>query len=74
MTGVKAIASGYQHNLAISSDGLQPLAIQPPPLDDFALSGKNFTFSLSGVGTTNVTYQWNSTAPTLTEPPMRRCL
>jgi hypothetical protein len=56
MLGVKAISAGFQHNLALASDGLPPLLTYPPA--GFAPVGGTFTFSLTGVPVVNVQYQW----------------
>src|SRR5581483_9687613 len=56
IVAVKAIASGLEHNLAIASDGLQPLGVNPDV--GMAILSSNFTFNLLGVTATNVHYQW----------------
>jgi hypothetical protein len=56
MIGVKAISAGFQHNLALASDGLPPLLTYPPA--GFAPVGGSFTYSVTGVPVANVQYQW----------------
>jgi alpha-tubulin suppressor-like RCC1 family protein len=62
--GVKAIASGFGHNLVIASSTLPPLRTEPP--DGFAPAGGSFTFFLTGLFVANVQYQWQFNGTNLT--------
>ena len=62
--GVKAFACGFAHNLAIASSTLPPLRTEPPA--GFAPYGQSFTFSVVGVYSANVQYQWQFNGTNLT--------
>jgi alpha-tubulin suppressor-like RCC1 family protein len=56
VTGVKAIAAGFYHNLIIES-GPSPVILEEPT-NQYALATSNVTFSAEGVALSGVQYQW----------------
>jgi hypothetical protein len=57
LTGVKAIAAGWNHNLVVRWGRLTPIVAEQP-FDQFALPGGSVTLSAMGVGLAGVQYQW----------------
>ncbi len=59
MVGVKAISSGFDHNMVLESGLLDPVLFTEPTAQ-YALAGGSVTFTATGAGVAGVTYQWQS--------------
>jgi alpha-tubulin suppressor-like RCC1 family protein len=65
MIGVKAISTGFDHNMVIESGLLAPV-IFTQPTDQYAPTNGTVTFSAAGAGVAGIQYQWQFNGVNLT--------
>jgi alpha-tubulin suppressor-like RCC1 family protein len=65
MIGVKAISTGFDHNMVIESGLLAPV-IFTQPTDQYAPTNGTVTFSAAGEGVAGIQYQWQFNGVNLT--------
>jgi len=69
LKAAKTISGGFEHNIVLQSDLLNPI-IDEEPTDQYAPANSNATFSVKAESLAELTYQWQTNGVNLTAKPM----